>query len=80
MAGSRGPSQRPAPPGLPYLSLSNVPSSVKLLTPFIPSGSVSSELEVLNLIAKVSSVNPYVSMLCLQLISVPLGMWCRCPE
>lgn len=40
---------------MPYLSMSNPPSSIKLLTPFIPSGSVNAELEVLNLIAKVSS-------------------------
>lgn len=40
---------------LPYLSQSNPPSSIRLLTPFIPSGSVSAELEVLNQIAKVRS-------------------------
>lgn len=38
---------------LPYLSMSTPPSSIKLLTPFIPSGSVNMELEILNLIAKV---------------------------
>eukprot|EP01039_Chlorochromonas_danica_P002589 gene2589-2831_t len=44
---------------LPYLSMSTPPSSIKLLTPFIPSGSVNMELEILNLIAKMPGVVLY---------------------
>lgn len=52
-------------PTMPYLNNISIASSVKVLTPFLQSGSISQEQEILNLILKVCGSNNFTIMLTL---------------